>query len=287
MSDGNFIMGNIREELQKEKPIINKIISYLFDLRIYKDGIEFDSKDEWRYLSDLEFFDIVGEIFKLNPTYFMKNLYNVIRDRVDKLYGYQKRKNMDKFILEKFCLYPEEEILYSFNGDIHLNIIQPVLSVSRANIFITNYRIIAQGRLKLRLKMVNLQDTIIKLSIQQELPCYGYIFPINQLYSLRKMGPYVNYDVMEDYLIQIHPSSLNNDRLVEFLSEPLFNEKALHKFGWIVNQEALIALVKSKILLKQEARARSQKSIFNLTSNFFCEFIVLIIFLIFLLILII
>ncbi len=59
MSSINQVKNSIKEELEKVYPSPKRIISYLFSLRIYEEGLELDPKDEWRYIPATEFFDIV------------------------------------------------------------------------------------------------------------------------------------------------------------------------------------------------------------------------------------
>jgi len=128
-------------------------LAYLYDLQ---------TQNKSQQLSDSEFFDAVGETFRLNPEFFMKELYNPFRKKMGISIGAEKLKEMGKYIIEKFCLGENEEILYECKGKISLNellerkpsgkykmVSRPVkLSVSSGNLFFTNYRIIAQGKLK-------------------------------------------------------------------------------------------------------------------------------------------
>ena len=56
MSDANLIFDKIQEELKKGLPSKRKIFSYFLDLL---------NKDKYPSLSDFEFYDIVGETYKL------------------------------------------------------------------------------------------------------------------------------------------------------------------------------------------------------------------------------
>ncbi|MFX1322755.1 MAG: hypothetical protein ACFFAQ_14050, partial [Promethearchaeota archaeon] len=66
MSVVNQIMSNIKEEITSPEPSSKQIITYLSDLRI---------KEEYQSITDSEFYDIVGETFKLNPEFFMNHIY--------------------------------------------------------------------------------------------------------------------------------------------------------------------------------------------------------------------
>lgn len=71
MSDINQVMEGIKEAIGKDYWNKKKLLTYLFDLR---------AKEEYT-LSDSEFYDIVGEIFNLNPKIFMIYLYTDLRKK--------------------------------------------------------------------------------------------------------------------------------------------------------------------------------------------------------------
>ena len=60
------IVNKIYEEMSGPDPYFPRVVDYLRDLRI---------KEEFQSLSNSEFYDIVGETFKLNPDFFMKHIY--------------------------------------------------------------------------------------------------------------------------------------------------------------------------------------------------------------------
>ena len=127
---------NIKEEFEQVDP--SKISAFLSDLLF---------KKEHQLLSDSEFFDIVGEAFKSDPEFYKVNIEGEVRKRVKKLYGDEKIKVMEKYILNKFCLLEDEQILFETEG--RINIYQPPvkLSIKSGKILVTNYRLIAQGKL--------------------------------------------------------------------------------------------------------------------------------------------
>lgn len=189
-----MIMDKIREEHKKGLPSKRKILSNLLDLL---------NKDKHPSLSDHEFYNIVGETYKLNLNYKLNlkmlfyPIYNALNKRIKKLYGDEKRleieqyliKNfglfgtehilnkikeefektpsedlislywdlrqrmginnrliLDKYVIEKYNLIGEEHIIYACNGNIKLvDSKKGSLSLTSGSIFLTNYRIIAQG----------------------------------------------------------------------------------------------------------------------------------------------
>ncbi|MFX0134604.1 MAG: BRCT domain-containing protein [Candidatus Hodarchaeota archaeon] len=201
MSELTLVMNNIKEALEMKKPSAKLILSYLDNF-----------KEEYQHLSDSDFFDIIGETFKLNPEFFMKSLYTKIWDKMGKLYGDEGRRMMERYIIEKFCLYSEEQILYECDGSVEQILSkQYKISVQSGSIFVTNMRIIAQGKFRkatltsgmgvLSLlapleafldaitepsKTKGIKQGLIDSSLQQELPCYGYMFPIKNIFDLRK-----------------------------------------------------------------------------------------------------
>ena len=179
MSDIDQVMTSIKEEVQQERPKTNKILSILNDLR---------SKGEF---TDSEFTEIVGKTFELNPEYFMKHLNSGFRKKMARLLGDQKLNEMDKDLMEKFYFLEGEQILFECKGKVVQNRrwAQPILFAS-ANIFVTNFRIIVQGKLK---------GPYAKY-IQEEIPSYGYIFPVENLFRLRKGRSDIRYRVMVENL---------------------------------------------------------------------------------------
>jgi len=157
MSDIDQVWNNIQEELKQSRPISGRILKPLCDLRLYEEGIEYDPKEEWRYLPEAKFFNIVGETFNLNREFFMKDLYKSFRSKMGKIIGNEKLMAMEKYIIEKYCLYNGEQILFECEGKIkHGAMVSKFTSsqidkefiVSKGWILFTNYRIIAQGKTK-------------------------------------------------------------------------------------------------------------------------------------------
>ena len=202
MSEKNQIIDNIKMEFSARRSA-KRILKSLYSLR---------TQEKFQQLTDSEFFDIVGEVFNLNPDFFMKELYKTFRNKMGRIIGVEKLKEMEKYIIEKFCLYEGEQILYECKGNIkQTELLEqkksgkykmdswPVkISVRSGDIFITNYRIIAHGVLKVsggestRLwtwtslwvfsggsKRTERRDAKIKSS-----PLFGYQFPYKNHFGL-------------------------------------------------------------------------------------------------------
>jgi hypothetical protein len=211
MGNLNDLKNNIKEEITSNAPNSDHIITYLFKLR----------RLLWKNLP--EFYDIVGETFQLYPEFFMEYIYG------NTLFN---RPEITKYILEKFCLYDEEKILMEFPGDIkQVDDIQSniYVEVKGGTIYVTNYRIIAQGNLKIKGHSLNAyiwggpilwslsggskkrksREGIIEGSSEQELPCYGYQFKRKNLSGLKRKTkpPGVKYLVLSDELRDISGDS--------------------------------------------------------------------------------
>ncbi|MFX0140936.1 MAG: hypothetical protein ACFFDN_45275 [Candidatus Hodarchaeota archaeon] len=212
MSDLDQIVNNIKEEIMSPEPSVNLIISQFYDLRNLL----------WKELP--RFYDIVGETFILDPDFFMTSIYAGTK--------FFHNRDMAKHIIEKFSLYEGEQILYEFKGDIKQvdDIKRNIkISVTGGTIFVTNYRIIAQGTLKAsggrsssstsiwrdlmivdlladligvpfrgKSKRAESMDSLIDGSVKQELPCYGFQFKRTNLGDLREKSKGVNYTMVND-----------------------------------------------------------------------------------------
>jgi len=195
LGSGDQILNNIKKELEKAPSTISKenILSFLFHEQL---------------VSYSEFYNIVGETFKFNPEYYMKKLYGDVRKRILKLYGEEKLNEMEKYIIEKYCLYDGEQLLDVFYGNVRQI---PKKKSQEVNIlgrfYITNNRIISQGELfgmpytglylpflgqtgivsaKKRERKERPIKNKIASSIQQEIPCYGYNISYKNLFNLKK-----------------------------------------------------------------------------------------------------
>ena len=212
------ILNKIKEKFE-QAPSNNlrlKILTIFYDIL---------SKEEYQHLSDSDFNFIVRETFKLNPEFFMDSLYWDLRQRMEK----NNRLIMDKYIIEKYSLIDEEHIIYECNGNIKF--VDKVMGkspasvlVSLGSIFLTNYRLIAQGKLDTKggetlwgpiltvlnspggLGIKNRRRNRAKNAILETSPTYGYQFPIRNHINLLKGWNGVRYLCVQDNqfkLIQI------------------------------------------------------------------------------------
>ena len=179
---------------------------------------------EFQHFSDTDVFEIVGETSKLNPQFFMKHLYKNFRKKMGKIIGTEKLKEMEKYILEKYYLHEGEHIFIECSGDIGQNkkMAQPLI-LNSVNIFITNDRIIAQGKL--------FKGNYSKYS--SELAFYGYIFPIKRIFRLRRVRNNIRYRVILD-----NSSSEINLKISRRYSQEIV-EELINKIFEVLNKEVV------------------------------------------------
>lgn len=200
--DENQIIDMIKNELSRAKPSKKVILKQLYNLKINSS------------LSDNEFFDIVGEVFQLNPKFFKIALYSELRNNLIKIFGNEGIKMMDTYILEKYCFNNGEKIIYYFDATIMQEIPKNYsLKVRSGYILVTTHRIIAHGKLKIipyesvgRILLDIGPNVSIKKARNIYSSCsedsYGYPFPIIDLLNLRgsRDGKKINYKVNSDEL---------------------------------------------------------------------------------------
>jgi len=215
------ILNSIKKEFERVDPskdinwevkLRTEILSFFFGLL---------TKEEYQHLSDSDFNLIVGETFKLNPEFFMDSLYADLRQRMEK----KNRLEMDKYIIEKYSLIDGEHIIYECNGNIKFvdsQIVKPsgglkfggaypaLVKITSGSIFLTNYRLIAQGMLDTKGgRNWNWGLTVMVLSggsrrsktlktLLESSPTYGYQFPIRNHMHLKKKGNGVSYHWIQD-----------------------------------------------------------------------------------------
>jgi len=139
--------GLFQEGFELLNPEIDQNWKLYCDLKISATLSELFPKEEHQHLSGSEFFDIVGEAFKSDPEFYKVNIEGEVRKRVKKLYGDEKIKEMEKYIINKFCLLEDERILFETEGRINIYLPPVKISIKSGKILVTNYRLIAQGKL--------------------------------------------------------------------------------------------------------------------------------------------
>lgn len=206
------ILNKIMEEFEQttSKDLNSRELLSLKISAIFSDLL---SKEEYQHLSDSDFNFIVGETFNLDPELFMDSLNRDLRKRM----GKKNRFELDKYIIEKFVLLDEEHIIYECYGNIKFVDWQKVKTsgglkvmgdspasvyVSSGSIFLTNYRLIAQGILDTGFDhFLHLRESRryeAKQTILESSPTYGYQFPIKYHIYLEKKWKGVSYLYIQD-----------------------------------------------------------------------------------------
>jgi len=224
MSDVSLAMNKIEEELKKTYPSKKKILNFLYDLQLY----------------DFEFLNSIGETYKLNHLFFMNKLYSNIWKKMGKLLGKEGRIRAERYIVENYCLHGGEQILYECEGSIKkkrpLKAPSIKISVSLGVIFITNQRIIVQGKLTINeliqtKTLVDVSDDGLLLTGRDrheeckkeflydasEL-CFGYMFPVKQLSNLRRSGRKISYKLV-DGMTTLTADKEQIDKLFDILNQ--------------------------------------------------------------------
>ncbi|MBA7677066.1 hypothetical protein ES703_85314 [subsurface metagenome] len=206
------ILNQIKEEF-KQTPSKDLNLREFLSSKISIIFSDLLTKEEYQHLSGSDFNFIVGETFKLNPEFFMDSLYWDLRLRMEK----KNRLIMDKYIIEKYSLIDEEHIIFECNGDIKLVDSQKgSLSVTSGSIFLTNYRLIAQGILDAKgpLTLLEIAKHILdiyaivggdisrrreatELLLESSLT-FGYQFPSRNHINLKRKRNGVSYSCIQN-----------------------------------------------------------------------------------------
>jgi len=221
MSDIKQVIISIKKEIAN----FNPSISHIFDcFRVLKEEVS----------PNTAYYDIVGEIFKFNPHFYMNFIYPKM-----------KSSDMARYIVETSSLYEGERIIYEFRGKITkskpTSFYQPFIYIRGATIYVTNYRIIAQGKLSVgggkdmshsaleniireqRAKKPREREkkSMRNISISQDLPCYGHQFRSRNHFGLKKKSKSVKYRVFNSSQFWIDPSSrwATSERFYEAITD--------------------------------------------------------------------
>ncbi|MFX1554884.1 MAG: hypothetical protein ACFFBV_13220 [Promethearchaeota archaeon] len=174
-------------------------------------------------VSDInKFYDFVGESFAMNPDFFMTRFSKIYNKNIESLLNMQELIEMEESILRKYSLYQGEEIKASCKGEIGIGSGKMV-----GRMFLTNYRILLQGRSKskgvpgLTIGILDvpllkaMQKRIVKKMQErmsdltsEELPCFGNQYPMFGVYKMKLKGKSVHYKAKvgnKKYLFIVKP----------------------------------------------------------------------------------
>lgn len=167
-------------------------------------------REVFNNVGDIKLFtDFVGEVFLMDPDYFMDKFADTYNKNITKLLNAQQLFEMEEYILQKFSLYQNEKIIISFSGEIARK-----RGKTEGRIYLTNYRLIIQGLIKskgvtlitasiaekaitkkMQKKMVKKLQSIMSQMTTTALPCFGYQYPIFGLQKIRVSGRKVIYTI--------------------------------------------------------------------------------------------
>jgi len=162
----------------------------------------------------------------------MYSIYPKLRRKFKKGYGDKGMEPMNEYIMEKYCLRKEEQIVYKLEGTISQKVpkVYEWIRVQKGTIYITSERIIALGRFDvcphtsfaywvLTEGSTKSRKKAEKSYIYSSTACYGYKFPTSSLRRLKKDTRKLTYFCGESR-IKIIPSRKENlDRLFTILEE--------------------------------------------------------------------
>jgi hypothetical protein len=197
----NQRMNEIKRDIVNDNPSKDKILMYFEELRL-----------SWlkKKIRDTEIYTFIGEVFNINPQFYMKSLYqpinlsfiNELGKKIDRVEGLKKLRELEEYILKTYCLYGGEQFLGVFRGNLKLESEDHGEMVTGSHIFVTNFRIIAQGNLVLSYgpsRLSTLAESFftnsdpefkkkLRPSTYEEIPCYGYPIPLEILFGLKLKG---------------------------------------------------------------------------------------------------
>jgi len=87
--DPDQVLDFIKGELEREKPSHRRIGTILRDLQ---------TKEEYKDFTDSDFYDIVGETYKLKPKFFMERVYSYLIKKLRKVFDEEKLREFENFI---------------------------------------------------------------------------------------------------------------------------------------------------------------------------------------------
>lgn len=232
-------IGSLATEKTKESPsrAIDRIREALETTNPSKSGVLRDllSLQADVSIPKFEFFDTIGLILQERSQFFMLSIYSELGNRLSVIYGAEGMREMDKYLLEKYCFSQGEQIIYELNGRIS-QLSDDFIGRVKGTIYITNSGIIAHGKFNSYplkggsgslvpstfqrrtwgLSPKGKQDFLIRSLAQ-----YGYTFPTVNLHGLKMSNRKLSYSSSNNDRIRIIPSRIeeHRDKLFAILSK--------------------------------------------------------------------
>lgn len=207
-----------------------------------------------------ETLDLIGELMQMDNIYFMEKIYPALR-LACKNFTNQQWLDIDKHMLEKYCMIQGEKIL-----NIGYASIVEKKVVTSGRIFVTNYRIIVCGsqvvrsaqatvktkphligslvRSKITHKRKALRKAITKALSSEisdfDIVEWGYYFPISYAQNIKRTQKMISYFVnietekkTQKMTIKITPSRLKKQPKPEFFEQ---SQKLLDQIEQLLHQ---------------------------------------------------
>ncbi len=153
--------------------------------------------------------DQIGEVCLADPEFFTDKVYPAIQVKVRKL-PVDRLMAMDKYILEKYCLFQNESIV----GAIYSNLKEDFADLRKCRLYLTQYRLIASGwkRINSRglggwvgLAIAMTVTKKIQAALAQQFGSqaskgnYGYGYLLTGVYKAKRSAKDISYSVAMDY----------------------------------------------------------------------------------------
>ena len=160
-------------------------------------------------IANSHFYNLIAWTLSINPRYFMRKIYPKLRYKLDKILDFRDMKDLEKHILKKFSFLKDETFLFEFKGELTQKIEKTgsKIVLKDANIYFTDYRMIihsnginivsAESEVRSHFKNDYLrryyENMILSRNLEHKRPCFGYEFPILELYDIKRTRTSVTY----------------------------------------------------------------------------------------------
>jgi len=183
------------------------------------------------------FNDFVADIFKFDPDFFNGKFSKKYNKVIEKLMGLEKALELESYIINKYCLYPEERIIGHFSGEANTG---GAKMIGRG--YITDFRIIFQGKSKgrgipfittgflqtaiakrIQNNILNKIKTQIDNLTMQSIPYFGDQYPLFGVYKKKLRSKKIEYKVKlgsRKLLFEIKPYS-NTKEILKLLDQKI------------------------------------------------------------------
>ncbi len=164
-------------------------------------------------VTNTSFYNVLGHKLRDKPMVFMHKIYPKIRKRFKKLLDIYDFMKLEKKIMKEISFFEGEHFIYEFKGQLTQKIENNTskLVLNDANIYFTNKRMIVQSNsFEVHTTNTNVHNRttddylkkyflsmFLNRNIYNSRPCFGYQYPILQLYDIRKTRTHVEFTFYE------------------------------------------------------------------------------------------